>query len=102
MLHGLLYWLGLTNAAGPVYSFWSGFGSDLGEVTLIAGVIALYRQHNCHVTGCWRIGKHPVMGTPYVTCAKHHPVIHGQDIKVEHVQLAHMNATKASKAKGVR
>jgi hypothetical protein len=31
------------------------------------------RHHNCHETWCWRLGKHPIEGTPYVVCRKHHP-----------------------------
>jgi hypothetical protein len=40
------------------YGFWSGFGSDLGEATLVGGIIMLFRQHNCHNKGCWHLGKH--------------------------------------------
>jgi hypothetical protein len=59
------------------YNFWSGFGSDLGEVTLITtvaiGVYTGVRKANCHTKGCWRIGHHPLEGTPYHLCAHHHP-----------------------------
>jgi hypothetical protein len=59
------------------YNFWSGFGSDLGELVIIGSVVALFRHHNCTVKGCWRIGHHPVTGTPYKTCHKHAtPAIH--------------------------
>ena len=53
------------------YNFWSGFGSDLGELAIIGSVLAVYKHHNCGVRGCWRIGRHPVKGTPYLTCHKH-------------------------------
>ena len=59
------------------YNFWSGFGSDLGEATLISAVsIGVYtgvRKVNCHTKGCWRIGHHPLDGTPYILCRHHHP-----------------------------
>ena len=59
------------------YNFWSGFGSDLGEATLISAVsIGVYtgvRKVNCHTKGCWRIGHHPLDGTPYILCKHHHP-----------------------------
>jgi hypothetical protein len=67
---------GTVNETGPYYGFWSGFGSDLGEATLVAGGVALWRHHSCHVRGCARLGR-PVDGTPYLACPKHHPAHHG-------------------------
>ena len=67
---------GTVNESGPYYGFWSGFGSDLGEATLVAGGIALFRHHNCHVRGCIRLGR-PVPNTPYLACPKHHPAHKG-------------------------
>lgn len=65
-----LNWTGTANTAGKPYGFWSGFGSDLGEFTLIG---IAWRHLNCHAAGCKRIGVHKVSGTHYVTCRKHHP-----------------------------
>ena len=50
---------------GNWYDFWSGFGSDLSELALLAGV---FHMVNCHEKGCWRLGHH-VNGT--VVCHKH-------------------------------
>jgi hypothetical protein len=79
----LEHWLSFhtgTTAVHPnpvYYNFWSGFGSDLGEATLITtvglGVYTGIRKANCHTKGCWRIGHHPLEGTPYHLCAHHHP-----------------------------
>ncbi len=78
----LRHWFALhtgTLHGGPdiYYNFWSGFGSDLGEATLISAVgIGVYtgvRKVNCHTKGCWRIGHHPLAGTPYILCRHHHP-----------------------------
>ena len=66
----LLHVLGVDNEAGHWYAFWSGFGSDLGEVALVGAVLGGYRKHNCHQRRCWRIGRHVVDGTPW--CNKHH------------------------------
>lgn len=57
------------------YWFWSGVGSDFGEITLFTAVAALavgfYRHHNCHVDGCRRIGHmDPVVHHP--ACRTHH------------------------------
>jgi hypothetical protein len=74
--HALQHWLavhtGSSNTSGTPqnYNFWSGFGSDLGEVTLLAAVVGLYYKHNCHQRRCWRISRHMVNGTPW--CNKHH------------------------------
>ncbi|MDE3086385.1 MAG: hypothetical protein KGJ77_06430 [Acidobacteriota bacterium] len=80
----LRHWVALhtgTLHGGPDiwYNFWSGFGSDLGEATLISAVcIGVYtgvRKVNCHTKGCWRIGHHPLDGTPYILCRHHHPSV---------------------------
>jgi hypothetical protein len=52
------------------YNFISG---PLADITLLGGAYALLRHHNCHVNGCWRIGRRPVEGTAYVVCHRHHP-----------------------------
>ena len=68
---------------GGWYSFWSGFAQG---VPLIGGVYLLARKHNCHVHGCWRVGRHPVDGTSYIVCKGHHPAgsTSAQDIAAEH------------------
>ena len=75
MGHWLLNFFGISNLAGYGYGFWSGIGSDIGEIALLGAIIAVYRKHNCHVQRCWRISRHPVDGTPWVVCRKHHPAI---------------------------
>jgi hypothetical protein len=59
-----------TNGSNDWYGFWSGFAAD---VPLIGGAYLLGRKHNCHVHGCWRVGRHPVDGTSYIVCRRHHP-----------------------------
>jgi hypothetical protein len=79
--HWLVHWTGcdygLRYGKWSFYGFWSGFGSDIAEVTIIAGLVAVYRKHACHVRGCPRIGHHPftdeATGAVYVLCRKHHP-----------------------------
>lgn len=98
LLGGLRHWFALhtgTIHGGPdeYYNFWSGFGSDLGEATLISAVcVGVYtgvRKVNCHTKGCWRIGHHQLDGTPYILCKHHHPSVpnHGathQEILAQH------------------
>lgn len=49
---------GIVNEGSVYYAFWSGFGSDIGEVVLIGGIIAVVRHHTCAHRPCWRIGRH--------------------------------------------
>lgn len=88
LLHWLAVHTGTINETGPYYGFWSGFGSDLGELTIFAAVIGIYKKHNCHERGCWRLAKFDVTGTPYKVCRKHHPTIPDKAIKGE-IKRAH-------------
>lgn len=72
--HWLAHVFGLDNLSGPLYGFWSGLGSDLGELPMLGAAVTLARRHNCHYPRCARIGRFPVEGTPWTVCAKHHPV----------------------------
>ena len=82
------------------YAFWSGIGSDFGELTLvisaITGLVLLlrfYKTHlTCHVTTCNRPALHPVIGTPYRTCAPHHPTVPDDVITPDHIAQAHADA----------
>lgn len=53
------------------YQFWSGVGSDLGELTIVGAIVATAKHKNCHEKGCWRLGhNHPEHGFP--VCRKHY------------------------------
>ena len=71
----LLHLIGADDVSGEWYGFWSGFGSILIPplLTAVPIVWVLLRKHNCHARGCWRIGRHPVEGTGFVVCRRHHP-----------------------------
>jgi hypothetical protein len=98
---GFWYWLvhwtgsdyGLTPGKWSFYGFWSGFGSDLGEITIIAGLLAVYRKHNCHVRGCLRIARHEftdeAAGATYMLCRKHHPATADRGLPASRVDLIH-------------
>jgi hypothetical protein len=101
------HWLALytgTLHGGPdlYYNFWSGFGSDLGEATLISavgvGVYAGVRKVNCHSKGCWRIGHHPLEGTPYILCRHHHPDVPRNGASHEHILEQHRKYKEAKAA----
>ncbi len=65
--------IGSINESGPYYGFWSGFGSDISEGAIAIGLYTGLRKVNCHARMCWRIGHHPLEGTPYHLCKRHHP-----------------------------
>ena len=69
MVHAIAHILGLDNASGPWYLWWSGACADLG---MIGAAYTLIRRHNCEVHHCWRIGRHATAAGHRV-CARHHP-----------------------------
>ena len=88
------------------YNFWSGFGSDLGEATLISAVgIGVYtgvRKVNCHTKGCWRIGHHVLEGTPYILCRHHHPGVPTAGATHEHILEQHRKYKEAKETREAR
>lgn len=70
MFSWLAHWLGLDNASGSPYLFWSGFFAD---VPIILAAYFVARKHNCHEPWCWRVGKFQVEGTDWHKCRRHHP-----------------------------
>ena len=67
--------LGIDDPAGRWYAWWSGIGSDFGEVTIVGAILGTYYKHTCHQERCWRIGRHAVDGTPW--CNRHHQAVRG-------------------------
>ena len=110
MRHWFAQHTGLLKAGPDVYyNFWSGFGSDLGEITLVTAVcIGVYtgvRKVNCHTKGCWRIGHHALDGTPYILCKHHHPHVPNQGATHDHILTQHHSYTldkEAEKAERTR
>ena len=93
------------SSKSPIYyNFWSGFGSDLGEATLIGavsvGVYTLVRKANCHAKGCWRIGHYPLEGTPYHLCTHHHPGVPTKSVSNEHILEQYRKSLEAKKTAG--
>jgi hypothetical protein len=105
---GVRHWFALhtgTLHGGPdlYYNFWSGFGSDLGEATLITAVgVGVYtgvRKVNCHTKGCWRIGHHVLEGTPYILCRHHHPGVPTRGASQDHILELHHKIQQAKEAR---
>lgn len=106
---GIRHWVAIHTGVlngGPdkYYNFWSGFGSDLGEATLItavgAGLYTGLRKVNCHTKGCWRIGKHQLAGTPYVLCRHHHPGVPSKGASHDHILEQHRRYQESQASNG--
>jgi hypothetical protein len=91
--HWLAVHTGIVDMSGPYYAFWSGFGSDIAEFSLvgaaITGVYQLNRKYNCHQRGCWRIGTHPAAGGQFLLCYRHHPDYQGKKPTPELIEQLH-------------
>jgi hypothetical protein len=68
-VHLLLHVLGLDDASGRWYLWWSGIGANLGYLAIVG---SLYRRHNCEITGCPRLGRH-TSAAGHLLCRRHHP-----------------------------
>jgi hypothetical protein len=59
------------------YGFWSGIGSDIGEATIVTGLVTIvlgfWHHHNCQVHGCLRLSFRPHPAHGYPVCRGHHP-----------------------------
>jgi hypothetical protein len=80
--HWLAVHTGTVNESGPYYGFWSGFGSDLAEFSILGaigtGVYQLVKKYNCHEPRCWRVGTHPAAGGQFLLCYHHHRDFRGK------------------------
>jgi hypothetical protein len=81
---------------GPSYwsAFWGGFGSCISEFSIPVAAVAFWYHHTCHVSDprfCWRWAAHPVEGTPFRACRRHHPAV-PEKVTAEHIQAAHDDA----------
>ena len=96
---------GTDSSASRAYNFFSGFGSDIGEVAILGGIIQIYRHANCHVKGCARLGRHEyeMDGAKYKLCRKHHPAVDetrrltGQDFAAHHANGGHVEVLEVVK-----
>lgn len=95
VLHWLAIHLGIDNESGQYYAWWSGAGSDAGELTLLTGAGAVYWHHQCHVDGCHRLGRHPIGNTGVKVCRRCHPDL-PKRITLGHVHALHHAAKKGA------
>lgn len=89
-MHWLSHWLGLDNASGPVYLWWSGAAADISELAILGGLVSIYRRHQCEVVRCLRLGRHKT-AAGHMTCRRHHPEEH---LTAAAVRAAHEEASR--------
>lgn len=93
--YALLYVIGVRPSTSLWGAFWEGFGS--GPIAWCILPIAYLRHQNCHEPWCFRIGKHPVDGTPFKACRKHHPTLNGKPTK-GHMTRAYLESKQEGSA----
>jgi hypothetical protein len=76
---------------GNAYQWWSGPGSDLGEVTLIGLLIAAYRHINCEAPRCPRRGPYKT-ADGHKLCRKHHPDLPDHRLSLREIHFRHHKA----------
>lgn len=80
LLHPLRFW---------GYQFWSGVGSDVGELTLLGGVLALVKHLNCDSPRCPRYGPHRTADGHHRLCRKHHPDVPDHKLSLDEIHERH-------------
>jgi hypothetical protein len=102
--HWLAVHTGTINEAGPYYGFWSGFGSDLAEFSILGAIATaayqLVKKYNCHEPGCWRVGTHPAAGGQFLLCYHHHPDYQGTKPTHDLIVRLHQEHAKQQAAIG--
>src|SRR5262249_52707345 len=93
MGHWLQVHTGTVDEPGPYYGFWSGFGSDLAEFSILGaiatGISQLVKKYNCHEPGCWRVGTPPTARGQFPFCYRHHPDFQGRKPTHEVIERLH-------------
>jgi hypothetical protein len=85
-----MHLLGLDNASGPFYLFWSGIA---GSFMVNVGTFALvwYIHHTCQERRCPRFARYPAAGGMFMVCRHHHPDLRGLRPRREHIAAFHRN-----------
>lgn len=90
MAHLLAHVLGLDDASGRWYLWWSGAGADLGELAVVGSLFGLYRKHACEIHHCPRLGRHAT-NAGHRLCRRHHP---DGPLTVDTAHAAHHEASR--------
>lgn len=86
------HYTGADDTSGPIYGYWSGFGSVFpwSLDTVVALWVIIYhhvKANNCHVHRCWHVGSLPA--GQYKVCKRHHEEIVGEKPTVESIRRHH-------------
>ena len=73
-MNALVYgWFWHPLRPGDGLNFYSGIGSDIGELTLISILWLGFRRVNCSAPWCPKVGLHPTADGQHHLCGFHHP-----------------------------
>ncbi len=78
------------------YQWWSGFGANFGEISVVLLAIGAWRHINCASPWCPRLGKHPTADGLHKLCRKHHPDLPDKKLTLAEIQDRHEKAKPAS------
>jgi hypothetical protein len=79
-------------AACKSYNLWSGSVSDIGEITLVGGAIALLKHANCDAPRCLRYGPHRTADGHHKLCRQHHPDLPSHRLSLKEIHERHRKA----------
>jgi hypothetical protein len=81
---------GARDESGTAYGLLSGAGGALPDVLMLTAIGGWYLHRTCHVSRCWRAGRHPVGTTGVKTCRRHHPELrHHRRLTAERIARLH-------------
>jgi hypothetical protein len=75
--------------SGTGASLYGGVLGDLGELTLVAGALALLKHLNCDAPGCWRYGPHRTADRHHKLCRVHHTDLPNHKLSLEEIVERH-------------
>lgn len=88
----VLHFLGWDGQTSDNYAAWSGSVPALATIAGMSTIVSgLWHHINCHVDGCYLIGRYPVAGGQYKVCRRHHPDEHvrRRGLTLQHIHRAH-------------
>ena len=87
---------------GNGYAWWSGAGSDLGEITLVGLALGWWRHVNCAAPRCPRRGRHPTADGLHRLCRRHHPDLPNRPLTLDEIHERHAAAQQDPSAERTR
>lgn len=97
--HGMAHFFGVDTQQSQNYDFVSGVGPMIITALGYLGIVSTLLHHfNCHVTGCWNVGRFTVADGQYKVCRSHHPdkLVRLGKLTHTHIMQAHNRSRRPS------